>query len=111
MVLLLGLLCLVTLLKLVSISNAIRWLAAVSAVALVLSAHAPQNALVAPRNVYGGMGAALGILLMAGIILLTCESFISYVVFGSYGAAFHRSPSRETGTWRSPRCSPTPASS
>ena len=65
-------------------------LAAVSAVALVLGARAPRDILLASRNVYGGVGAALGILLMGGIILLTSESFLSYVVLGSYGAAFHR---------------------
>jgi hypothetical protein len=69
-------------------------LAAVSAVALVLGAHAPQDTLLASRNMYGGMGAALGILLMGGIILLTSESFLSYVVLGSYGAAFHHLDAR-----------------
>jgi hypothetical protein len=64
-------------------------LAAVSAIALVLGTNAPQGMLLASRNVYAGVGAALGILLMAGIILLTGESFLSYVVLGSYGAAFH----------------------
>lgn len=69
-------------------------LAAVSAVVLVLGAHAPHGMLLASRNVYGGMGAALGILLMVSIILLTCESFLSYVVLGSYGKAFHRLDAR-----------------
>jgi len=69
-------------------------LAAVSGVALVLGAHAPQGMLLASRNVYGGVGAALGILLMVGIILLTGESFLSYVVLGSYGKAFHRLDAR-----------------
>jgi hypothetical protein len=69
-------------------------IAAVSAVALVIGAHAPHGTLLASRNVYGGMGAALGILLMAGIILLTSECFLSYVVLGSYGAAFHRLDAR-----------------
>lgn len=69
-------------------------LAAVSAVALVLGAHAPQGMLLASRDVYSGTGAALGILLMGGIILLTSESFLSYVVLGSYGAAFHRLDAR-----------------
>lgn len=69
-------------------------IAAVSAAALVLGAHAPHGMLLAARNVYAGMGAALGILLMAGIILLTSESFLSYVVLGSYGAAFHRLDAR-----------------
>jgi hypothetical protein len=50
--------------------------------------------LLASRNVYGGIGAALGILLMVGIILLTGESFLSYVVLGSYGKAFHRLDAR-----------------
>jgi hypothetical protein len=65
-------------------------LAAVSAITLVLGAHVPPGLLLASRDVYGGTGAALGILLMAGIILLTGESFLSYVVLGSYGKAFHR---------------------
>lgn len=69
-------------------------LAAVSAVVLVVGAHAPRGMLLASRDVYGGMGAALGIALMLGIILLTCESFLSYVVLGSYGAAFHRLDAR-----------------
>lgn len=65
-------------------------LALASAVFLALGAHAPHELTWAPRNVYGGTGATLGILLMIGIILLACESFMSYVVLGSYGAAFHR---------------------
>jgi len=65
-------------------------LAFASAVFLVLGAHVSHKITWAARNVYGGMGAALGILLMIGIILLACESFMSYVVLGSYGAAFHR---------------------
>ena len=69
-------------------------IAAVSTVALVLGAHAPQAMLLAPRNVYGATGATLGILLMVGIILLTSECFLSYVVLGSYGAAFHRLDAR-----------------
>jgi hypothetical protein len=69
-------------------------LAAVSAVVLVLGAHAPRGMLLVSHNVYGGVGAALGILLMIGIILLTCESFLSYVVLGSYGAAFHHLDAR-----------------
>lgn len=64
-------------------------LALASAVFLVLGAHAPRWITWAPRNAYGGLGTALGILLMIGIILLACEAFISYVVLGSYGAAFH----------------------
>lgn len=35
---------------------------------------------------------------MIGIILLTCESFLSYVVLGSYGAAFHRLDARRLRT-------------
>jgi len=69
-------------------------LAAVSAAVLVLGAHVPRDMLLASRNVYGGMGAVLGILLMIGVILLTCESFLSYVVLGSYGRAFHRLDAR-----------------
>lgn len=69
-------------------------LTALGAAALVLGAHAPQGVLLASHDVYGGMGAALGILLMIGIILLTGESFLSYVVLGSYGAAFHRLDAR-----------------
>jgi hypothetical protein len=69
-------------------------LAAVGGMTLVLGAHAPPGVLLASRDVYGGAGAALGILLMVGIILLTCESFLSYVVLGSYGAAFHRLDAR-----------------
>jgi hypothetical protein len=69
-------------------------LAAAGAIVLVLGAHAPQGMVLASRDVYGGVGAALGILLMVGIILLTCESFLSYVVLGSYGAAFHRLDAR-----------------
>ncbi len=69
-------------------------LALASAVFLALGAHAPNELTWAPRNVYGGTGAALGILLMIGIILLACESFMSYVVLGSYGAAFHRLDAR-----------------
>ena len=65
-------------------------LALASAVFFVLGAHAPPKITWAPRNIYGGMGAVLGILLMIGIILLAGESFMSYVVLGSYGAAFHR---------------------
>ena len=65
-------------------------LALVSAAFFVLGAHAPPKITWASRNVYGGVGAVLGILLMIGIILLAAESFISYVVLGSYGAAFHR---------------------
>lgn len=65
-------------------------LALASAAFLALGAHAPHRITWAPRNMYGGMGAALGILLMIGIVLLACESFMSYVVLGSYGAAFHR---------------------
>jgi hypothetical protein len=65
-------------------------LALASAVFLVLGAHASPEITWAPHDVYGGMGAALGILLMIGIVLLACESFTSYVVLGSYGAAFHR---------------------
>jgi hypothetical protein len=65
-------------------------LALVSAAFFVLGAHAPPKITWASRNVYGGLGAVLGILLMIGIILLAAESFISYVVLGSYGAAFHR---------------------
>ena len=65
-------------------------LALASAVFLVLGAHASHKITWAPQDVYGGMGAALGILLMIGIVLLACESFTSYVVLGSYGAAFHR---------------------
>jgi hypothetical protein len=64
-------------------------LAFVSATFLVLGAHAPDTVTWASRNLYGGVGAALGILLMIGIILLAAESFISYVVLGSYGAGFH----------------------
>ena len=64
-------------------------LAFVSATFLVLGAHAPDTVTWASRNLYGGAGATLGILLMTGIILLAAESFISYVVLGSYGAAFH----------------------
>ena len=69
-------------------------LALVSAVFLACGAHIPHDITWAPRNVYGGTGAALGILLMIGIILLACESFMSYVVLGSYGAAFHRLDAR-----------------
>ncbi len=64
-------------------------LALASAAFFALGAHLPRGITWAPRNLYGGMGAALGILLMIGIILLACESFMSYVVLGSYGAAFH----------------------
>jgi hypothetical protein len=65
-------------------------LALVSAAFLVLGAHASHEITGVSQNVYGGIGAALGILLMVGIVLLACESFTSYVVLGSYGAAFHR---------------------
>lgn len=65
-------------------------LAIASALFLVLGAHASHKATWTQRNVYGGLGAALGIMLMIGIILLACESFTSYAVLGSYGAAFHR---------------------
>lgn len=65
-------------------------LALVSAAFLALGAHVPHWIMWAPRNVYAGMGAALGILLMIGIVFLACESFMSYIVLGSYGAAFHR---------------------
>jgi hypothetical protein len=65
-------------------------LALASAAFLVLGAHAPAGLTWTTRNIYGGIGAALGILLMIGIILLAGESFISYVVLGSYGVAFHR---------------------
>jgi hypothetical protein len=64
-------------------------LAFASAAFLVVAAHVPQAVAWASRDVYGGMGAALGILLMTGIILIPGESFLSYVVLGSYGAAFH----------------------
>lgn len=64
-------------------------LALVSAAFLVLGAHAPASVTWVSRNLYGGLGTALGILLMIGIILLAVESFVSYVVLGSYGAAFH----------------------
>ena len=56
----------------------------------IMGAKAPHSITWSARNFYGGMGATLGILLMIGIVLLACESFISYVVLGSYGAAFHR---------------------
>jgi hypothetical protein len=65
-------------------------LALASSAFLVLGARVPHEDTWASRNVYGGVSATLGILLMIGIILLACESFISYVVLGSYGAAFHR---------------------
>ena len=65
-------------------------LALASTAFLVLGAQAPHKITWSPRDVYGGIGATLGILLMIGIILLACESFMSYVVLGSYGAAFHR---------------------
>jgi hypothetical protein len=65
-------------------------LALASAVFFVLGAHASPKITWVPHDVYGGVGAALGILLMIGIVLLACESFTSYVVLGSYGAAFHR---------------------
>ena len=65
-------------------------LALVSAAFLVLGGKASHKITWASRNMYGGMGATLGILLMIGIILLACEAFLSYVVLGSYGAAFHR---------------------
>lgn len=65
-------------------------LAFVSAAFLVFGARVPRIVRLAPQDVYSGMGAALGILLMIGIVLLACESFTSYVVLGSYGAAFHR---------------------
>jgi hypothetical protein len=61
----------------------------VSAGFLVLGGHAPRALTGVQQNVYAGIGAALWALLMAGIILLTAESFISYVVLGSYGSAFH----------------------
>jgi hypothetical protein len=64
-------------------------LALTSIVFLVLGAHAPETITRVPRNIYGGLGAALGILLMIGIVLLACESFMSYIVLGSYGVAFH----------------------
>jgi hypothetical protein len=64
-------------------------LAFASATFLVLGAHPANTVTWAPRNLYGGLGAALGILLMIGIILLAVEAFTSYVVLGSYGAAFH----------------------
>lgn len=64
-------------------------LAFASAAFLVLAGHAPRAVTGVPPTLYGGMGAALGTLLMIGIILLTAESFISYVVLGSYGSAFH----------------------
>jgi hypothetical protein len=66
------------------------WVLAAFQTFFVLGAHAPPKITWASRNVYGGVGAVLGILLMIGIILLAAESFISYVVLGSYGAAFHR---------------------
>jgi hypothetical protein len=69
-------------------------LALTSAAYLVLSAHVPHRIMWASRNVYGGIGATLGILLMVGVILLACESFMSYVVLGSYGAAFHHLDAR-----------------
>jgi hypothetical protein len=64
-------------------------LALASAVFLVFGAHAPPGITWAPRDMYGGIGALLGILLMIGVVLLAGESFMSYVVLGSYGAAFH----------------------
>jgi len=64
-------------------------LALVGATFLVLGANATDTVTLVSRNVYGGVGATLGILLMIGVILLAAESFISYVVLGSYGAAFH----------------------
>jgi len=58
---------------------------------------------------YGGTGAALGIMLMIGIILLAGESFLSYVVLGSYWAASRNSATRLeqaslTGAGCSARC-------
>jgi hypothetical protein len=64
-------------------------LALVSAAFLVLGARAPASATWVPRHLYGELGTVLGILLMIGIILLAVESFVSYVVLGSYGVAFH----------------------
>jgi hypothetical protein len=58
-------------------------LAAVSAVLLVLGAHAPRGMLLASRNVYGGMGAALGILLMVGIFLMAFAIMTSVTYFTS----------------------------
>jgi hypothetical protein len=66
-----------------------QWLAAVSSAFLIFTAHVPSRIMWVPRNVYGGLGAALGFVLMLCVILIACESFISYVVLGSYGAAFH----------------------
>jgi hypothetical protein len=65
-------------------------LAFASAMFFALGAEARPEITLVPRNMYGGMGALLGILLMIGIILLAGEAFMSYVVLGSYGAAFHR---------------------
>jgi len=65
-------------------------LALASSAFLVFGAKASHKITWASRNMYGGTGATLGILLMIGIILLACEAFLSYVVLGSYGAAFHR---------------------
>lgn len=65
-------------------------LALVSAVFLIFGAGASAREALSGRDFYGGSGALLGILLMMGVLLLAAESFISYVVLGSYGAAFHR---------------------